>query len=477
MAKTWRLHIVLKFVLTYVFLVIIVTFVFAYTFYIRFSDHIFTEVRDEVSTSAKTIAGRVDFSGMETLKDPAQKNSEIYKRIFNDLNLIAESTPDLTYVYTVRPRADGTWEFVVDASQEEDTNGNGVIDPSEASAAIGETYDVSCCQELPKSVNGPTAYKKITSDGWGGWISGYAPIYDEKGTVIGIVGVDFPASRFLLQNALLRDRLITSSVFTLLLSLLFGMIGVTIYSREARQIQEALEIRNEDLEREVRRRMEERKRFIAMMVHELRSPLTSLKYDIELLSGGRKSKQDKELLEMMAVSTERLVHMVSELLDLSLFTSDEFTIDKTPTDIKKLVSGVVKEFASEAAAKDLELKVKFITQLPKVNCDQQRMQEVVRNLISNAIKYTEKGKVDVSTDYNKEKKLVRIEVKDSGKGIAATDMKKLFQPFARFEVKGEVGTGLGLAIAKSIVEKHGGKLTVESKKGKGSAFRVELPIK
>jgi signal transduction histidine kinase len=133
--------------------------------------------------------------------------------------------------------------------------------------------------------------------------------------------------------------------------------------------------------------------------------------------------------------------------------------------------------ASLAHEKNLELILDFENNLPKVNFDKDRMEQVFTNLLSNAIKFTDAGHVAIIT--RREDNSIKVSVQDTGIGITKEDMPKLFQSFeqiapAQYHKTG--GTGLGLAISKEIVEKHGGKIWVESEPGKGTTFSFVLPI-
>jgi len=477
MKKVLNSHILKKFIVAYVVLVVAVTLVFTFIFYLSFSSATFTYIQFNVMKTAESIANNVDFTGLETLRNASQTNDENYARILKDLRIANEANPDITFIYTMRPRPNSTWEFIVDADIEDDENGNGIIDPNEASADIGEVYDDSCCPELRKALNGPTVDQKVTHDVWGSWISGYAPIYNNYEQVIGIVGVDFSADGYIEHQVLLRDLLITSLVYTLLLSLISGIIGVYFIYLESIKIHRALIIRNEDLEEEVKLRMRSEEEFMYMIIHELRAPITSFKWYLELLQEGKRTKREREFLATMKETSESVIDLVNQLLDASKINTGKFSLNKKPADFRKLINTTLKEFTPQATAKGITISAKFKNDLPKMVFDNERIAQVLRNLISNAVKYTKKGKVEITIEYKQGRHRIHVEVIDTGIGIAKADQDKLFQSFMRLGESKETGTGLGLVIAKGIVEGHNGRVGVRSKKGQGSTFWFEIAEK
>lgn len=477
MKRTTGLNIVVKFIAAYAALVVLVTLVFTSTFYTRFSENNFRTIQETAKETAAAVAERIDFTGIETLRDPSQENSPIFERIYKDLNVAQEANPLVTFVYTMRPRPTGAWEFIVDADPEIDDNGNGMIDEDEASADIGEEYDTSCCPELAKALNGPTVDQEITSDVWGSWISGYAPIHNQAGQTVGIVGVDISADQFVYDQALIRELLITSLVITLLLSLLFGLGGFYSFQREGERINRALRIRNEELEKQVKIRILSQREFMARIVHELRSPLTALRWNIETLGGSKCTKSERELLAAMSESAKEMTAVVNDFLDASKLATKKLTLNKEAADIAEISKAVANELSAQAKSKNLTLSVEIKNKPPKFSFDKARISQVMRNLISNAIKYTDKGGIEIILDYLPGSKRVRAEVRDTGIGISKPDREKLFQSFIRVGKGRETGTGLGLVIAKGIVDGHDGKIGVDSKKGKGSTFWFEIPTK
>ncbi|MFH1610631.1 MAG: HAMP domain-containing sensor histidine kinase, partial [Patescibacteria group bacterium] len=194
---------------------------------------------------------------------------------------------------------------------------------------------------------------------------------------------------------------------------------------------------------------------------------------------GKLKKEQEEVMLDVFNNSNRLVRLVNIFLNVSRIESGRLKLQKSEFDLSELVDEISRELKLEADKKRLTLEVVKPKDKVAVLADRDKVADVVLNLIDNAIKYTEKGKVKTSVILNKEK--ARVEVKDSGVGISPEEAKELFNKFVRGKKIAQIntsGTGLGLFIAKKIIELHEGKIWVESKgENKGSTFMFEIPIK
>ncbi len=223
-----------------------------------------------------------------------------------------------------------------------------------------------------------------------------------------------------------------------------------------------------------------RAQFISSISHELRTPLTSILGYLEFLEdeiGGTLTPEQRGYVEQVQRGTARLERLISDLLDAARVDAGTFRLKLEDLDF----AGIVRESAASFKPQILEARLLLTVDTPSgrlpVVGDEQRLGQVLMNLIHNAIKFTPPGgsvKVRVGTDGDR----VRCEVQDSGAGIAAQDIPKLFGRFAQLEsgVRMGGGTGLGLNIAKAIVEAHSGRIGVESEPGQGSTFWFTLPV-
>jgi signal transduction histidine kinase len=173
-----------------------------------------------------------------------------------------------------------------------------------------------------------------------------------------------------------------------------------------------------------------------------------------------------------------LSRMVDDLQELSLAEAGELKLDRQTQDIRKLLKKTVALRQTQAAVKGVLVSADLPKKLPRVNIDTHRINQVLLNLIDNAITHTPKGGIITITARNLDKWL-EIAVDDTGEGIPAEDLPNVFERFYRVDksrARATGGAGLGLAIAKSLVEVHGGKIEVQSEEGKGSRFSFTLPV-
>ena len=219
--------------------------------------------------------------------------------------------------------------------------------------------------------------------------------------------------------------------------------------------------------------------FLANTSHELRTPLNGIIGIAEGLRDGVHAddpEQQRSNLNMIVSSGRRLSNLVSDLLDFSKMRNDELQLYIKAVDIHALAEVVLQMNRSVANAKGITLENKIIPQITPVHGDEDRLQQILFNLIDNAIKFSKEGKVSVSA--STKEGLVEISVQDQGVGIASKDQESIFQEFRQLDGAADrvyQGTGLGLSITKKLVELQGGKIWLESELGKGSTFTFSIP--
>ena len=247
-----------------------------------------------------------------------------------------------------------------------------------------------------------------------------------------------------------------------------------------------------DLLRETNRCLEETRRmartaqaakdeFLASVSHELRSPMTAILGFAELLRDRASSHEDLETLDTIKRNGELLLEIVDELLDLSKLEAGKFQIELGPCSPRAVVHDVVLLLGQRAKAKGLLLEATCETSLPDlIRCDALRLRQIVVNLVSNAIKFTEDGRISIRLrSIEAPKPELVIEVVDTGLGIEPGAIESLFEPYVQAAAsiaRRYGGTGLGLAISQRLARLLGGEITASSTPGVGSTFRLSLPV-
>lgn len=230
---------------------------------------------------------------------------------------------------------------------------------------------------------------------------------------------------------------------------------------------------------EIRRLERVRRDFVANISHELRTPLASLKLLAETLKSGAAEDPTvaADFLNRIEVETDKLTQMVRELGELSRIESGESPLSKKPIELAPFIEKVVERMRPQADRSELALSVEATPNLRPVPADPDRLEQVLVNLIHNAIKFTPAGGRITVAAAPKNGNGVEISVKDTGVGISPEDLPRIFERFYKVDKArtGGGGTGLGLAIAKHIVQAHGGEIRAESSPGQGSTFVFTLP--
>lgn len=218
-----------------------------------------------------------------------------------------------------------------------------------------------------------------------------------------------------------------------------------------------------------------RQRFLAGVAHELRTPLTILKANLEGIGDGVITP-DQEQMNSLTEEVDRLAKLVGELRDLSLLEAGQLNPDYTEVDLSATLRQIIQKSSPLAAEKSLTISSQIEETLPSIWADAAMLQQMVYNLIMNAIRYTAAGGITITA--GRDENAVRIEVIDTGIGIAAEDIDHIFDYFYRVDparAKQSGGTGLGLALVRQMVLAHSGQVYATSVLGQGSTFILKLP--
>ncbi|MFL5217763.1 MAG: sensor histidine kinase, partial [Microvirga sp.] len=255
------------------------------------------------------------------------------------------------------------------------------------------------------------------------------------------------------------------------------------YSRRLEQKSEALERATAELKeaydrlRQLDRLKDE---FVATVSHELRTPLTSIRSFSEILldTPDLSEEERRHFLGIVVRESDRLTRLVNDVLDLSKIEAGQLTLALDDYSVGQVVQTVLSGTESLAKAKGLALTARVQEGLPIGRGDERRLTQVLLNLVGNAIKFTDKGSVEIAA--GAADGFFDIAVRDTGPGIAPDDQKRIFEEFQQVDsssTRQKGGTGLGLAISQRLVEMHGGTIAVESVLGEGSTFRIAVPVR
>jgi signal transduction histidine kinase/CheY-like chemotaxis protein len=256
------------------------------------------------------------------------------------------------------------------------------------------------------------------------------------------------------------------------------VLAVRQASRTTRILREANQIAGEE-----RRKAEvasaAKSDFLAVISHEIRTPMNAVISAANLLRRTRLDRDQREHVTMLIDAGDVLMGLLNDVLDFSKIEAGKMELESAPTEVREKLGALERLWRPRAAANGVRLKVLVADDVPSVVLtDPLRLQQILFNLISNAVKFTDEGEVAVSASWRRDNKLT-LEVRDTGCGIAPDRLTAIFESFEQADAgttRKHGGTGLGLAISKKLAELMGGSLTAESRIGKGSTFRLVLPV-
>ena len=312
---------------------------------------------------------------------------------------------------------------------------------------------------------------------------------EKKQTAIATLEKDAEISELKLK----RQKTVRNIIIGVAIVLIFLAIGLFNRYRYRQRTRREDEEKQRAIEEEKRKTEIEKKRveelkkidklkdeFLANTSHELRTPLNGIIGLSESLkdgAAGQLSRKAIENLDMIANSGKRLSHLVNDILDFSKLKNSDLQLAKRPVDIKA-ISEVVRKLSKPLIQnKKLELEIEISSTVPLVEADENRLQQILHNLVGNAIKFTPGGTVKISAEAKD--KMVQISVSDTGIGIPKEKFSGIFKSFEQGDgstAREFGGTGLGLSVTKQLVELHGGSIEVQSELGKGSVFAFTLPV-
>ena len=440
-------------------------------------------VRTELKQLARVAATLVDGDRHRLLRSEAQAGSPEHLSLLAPLVKFHKATSDIIYVYTAILENHrifyvlGTdYLFHVEGDTEAPDpimKPHDTLDPTLRRAL--ERHEIAVDEEPVKEV--------LRS-----YMSAYAPFYDSQGRFVGVIGVDMWVRDFDARISAIRRAGIAAVAAVALLSVLAGFVvyrlsrTVSRARRADRIVQARLADAKQQAEVQAQRAEAASKAksdFLAMMSHEIRTPMNGVLGFANLLLETPLGAEQREFVESVQRSGEALLILINDVLDYSKIEAGRMTVEQIDCDLRAVCAEVRSILQPAAAGRGLNITLSYDAALPRVfQGDPFRIRQVVLNLVGNAVKFSESGAVRIEVS-RLDSGAAKISVVDTGIGISAEQLQRLFRPFTQADsstTRRYGGTGLGLAISKTLVELMGGHIGVDSRPGSGSTFWFTLPL-
>lgn len=394
-----------------------------------------------------SIAYLISSERVTALRDNTEQSADDYTILKSRLEKVKTVNSDARFLYLMARDSDKSVRFLVD-SEAPGTDGYSPRNQkyTEASDALIAMFD-----------NGKPLVEGPVSDRWGSWLSVLAPIRNDAGEVVGVVGLDIPSSRYI-------TMLVISAAVPMLVALLVASI-IMMSNHVRKRRQETLRMRGE---------------LVSIASHELRSPLTGIRWGEEMLMSAQLPDKESKIIKTMYDSTVQLQESIDDMLQLaSLQTSASVTqASRVTTNMVEMIDSIciIQQLPAQQKGVELEYGPNWPV-LVMANVDPLPMRRTFNNLISNAIKYS-RAQTKVIVDYEVIDGNHVFTVQDHGIGIPKAEQHKVFDGFYRATnaIKlGVIGTGMGLYLSRNVVEQHGGKLWLSSQEDEGTTIYVQLP--
>lgn len=448
--------------------VILGTFFYFYNQYLTAQ-----QLKAQMKEIASVAALQFDASDIEHVHTTADINTPPFKHLVKQLYGITQQIPDVRFVYIMRKTSDPMQlAFVADSDSFVsisgiDRNHDGHIDSDEAPSLPGSLYNIA---DTPK-LQGPAFESAVTDDDftgdqWGAFLSAYAPIHDERGRTIAVLGLDMDAMRF--QD--LSRNFFQPTVFLLVLLLALAMTMLVGIAMWRRQVESVLKLE------------EDRTSLINLAMHQLGAPLAIIRWWLEILCESEDCKKPDacehcQVCDEMKEGVARLSEVMAALRQVSELDSTHVLLAQNPGLLDDAIAIMQHDFSSRLRAQQKRLVVDNQARHTLVALDKTLLIGVLRELVDNALSYSPAGAV-ITIRTRDSAMGTHIDVNDNGYGIPRKDLPNIFQKFSRgsnaMKYKTQ-GNGVGLYVVKSIVEKAGGKISIESELGHGTTVKVLLP--
>ena len=450
--------------------------------YVKAKDAQLSAVRSEMLQLARSMAAEVDGDLHSTIVSQSQVGSPDYERLIAPLVRMHRDAKDVWFVYTGIYR-DGRIYWILDTANHYRVPGNHA-EPDPV-MKLYEARDADYERAYRDGLEFTDVEPRIDDGHY--YLSAAVPVRNRAGKAVAMLGIDMVLDALDARMAAIRQSLYLALTVVLLLSIGAGVVAHQL-RRVAAQLVFKLRKARADAEHNAaaaESAARAKAQFLAMMSHEIRTPMNGILGVGDLLRTMAPDKEQKRLLDILASSGESLLRIINDILDFSKMEADRLQLHARPFELRALADELEHLLAPPARAKGVAFSVELDTLLPAgVEGDRQRLSQVLLNLGTNAVKFTDRGAVRLvmrAAVVPDSTARIVFAVSDTGIGMDAEALSRLFTPFTQFADAAAhrgSGTGLGLVIARKLVNLMGGDIAVFSEPGKGStfSFSIELPV-